>query len=224
MAHRLDTQAALDRIDEPAAGFDWTTAPTHCRLSFLRGLFLAHGSLSLSAGRTHLEFDVPLDRLATIGGWLADVGLPAGSRVRRGRGVLTWKSAETVVGFLRRIGGTGATLELDTLAVKRSLRAHLNRVVNAESANVRRSVASSRRQLASIEALAASGELERLPPRARAIARARLEAPEATYTELAGSLGISRALLQRGLLQLEERALQVEGTTRPASGSAAGGR
>ena len=40
------------------AGFDWPTAPEHCRLAWLRGLFLAHGSLSLSGGRTHLEFVV----------------------------------------------------------------------------------------------------------------------------------------------------------------------
>src|SRR5436190_1096034 len=43
------------------AAFDWSTAPEHCRLAWLRGLFLARGSLSLSGGRTHLEFVVGAD-------------------------------------------------------------------------------------------------------------------------------------------------------------------
>ena len=42
--------------------FDWPSAPEHCRTAYLRGRFLAHGSLSLAAARTHLEFVVPPDQ------------------------------------------------------------------------------------------------------------------------------------------------------------------
>src|SRR5919202_2272897 len=42
----------------PTAGFDWASAPDHCRTAWLRGRFLANGSLSLAGGRTHLEFVV----------------------------------------------------------------------------------------------------------------------------------------------------------------------
>jgi DNA-binding protein WhiA len=189
--------------------FQWATAQTHCRISFLRGLFLAHGSLSLAGGRTHLEFVVPVEDLQTLGAQLAELGLPASSRVRRGRGVLTWKSADIVIEFLRRAGGRAVTLELETRFVTRSLRAHLNRVLNAENANLQRSVAAAHRQLASIEALAAAGRLASMPASVRAVAEARRRSPEQTFTQIAEELGTSRPLVQRAFGQIESLALRL---------------
>lgn len=191
----------------PPEAFDWSAAASHCRRAFLRGLFLARGSLSLASGRTHLEFVVPADGLPVVAAALSDVGLPVQSRLRRGQGVLTWKSAETVVSFLRLVGGTAATLELEARFVTRALRGHLNRAINAESANLRRSVATARRQLEAIEALAHSGELERLPLQVRRVAAMRRREPEATFSEIATRLEISRPLVQRAFETLESRAL-----------------
>src|SRR6185436_24396 len=146
-----------------AQPFDWAAAAGHCRWAYLRGVFLANGSLSLAGGQIHLEFVVPVEDMDQLARQLDDIGLPASARIRRGRGVLTWKGAEPVIAFLRRAGGTAALLELESVLVTRSLHGQLNRAINAESANLRRSIASSRRQLASIEVLAATGELERLP-------------------------------------------------------------
>jgi len=194
----------------PPSGFDWPSAAGHCRAAFLRGLFLARGSLSLAGRRTHLEFLVPVDEMDAAAGWLADIDLPAASRVRRGQGVLTWKSAETVLRFLRLVGAAATTLELESMLVHRSLYGHLNRVVNAESANLRRSVASSRRQLAGIRLLAHAGRLERLPAEVRAVARARQESPAATFSELAATVGLSRPQVQRALAHLEQLALHLD--------------
>ncbi len=103
------TKHARRRARPSAAPFDWDTAADHCRLAWLRGLFLARGSLSLAAGRAHLEFVVEPDEAPILAARLADLGLPASWRLRRGRGVVTWKSAETVVTFLRRIGAGAAS-------------------------------------------------------------------------------------------------------------------
>ncbi len=201
--------AATTGEDQPGPAFEWRAASAHCRRSYLRGVFLARGSLSLAGGRTHLEFVVPSAHLDEMADQLADMGLPANARMRRGRGVLTWKSAETVITFLRAAGGGAATLELEARFVTRSLRSHLNRVLNAETANLQRSVATSRRQLAAIEALIAAGELERLPRLVRGVAEVRRREPEATYSEIAERLGTSRALVQRAFERLEARALDV---------------
>lgn len=199
--------------ESPADSFDWPASAAHCRFAYLRGLFLAHGSLSLAGGRIHLEFVVPPDDVLKVAGWLAEVELPARARLRRGRGVLTWKGAEPVIAFLRRAGGTAALLEMETLLVTRSLHGQLNRAINAESANLRRSIASSRRQLASIRALTDAGALRQLPRSLRSLARARTNAPEASLTELARTLGVSRAVVQRGLDQIEQHALHLLGET-----------
>jgi hypothetical protein len=186
----------------PPSDIDWDRAADHCRLAWLRGRFLAVGSLSMTGGRTHLEFVLEPDAAATLAGRLAGLGLPAGLRVRRGRGVVTWKGAETVGRFLRLAGSSAAVLELEARAVGRSLRGDLNRVVNAEAANLTRSVAAAGRQLEAIAELESTGRLAAEPHAVRRIARARREEPDATLTELAERTGINRSAVQRALERL----------------------
>lgn len=188
------------------AAFDWAAAAEHCRLAWLRGLYLAHGSLSLSGGRTHLEFVVGRDEADLLAARLADTGLPASSRIRRGRGVVTWKSGEVVGTFLRRIGAAAALLQVEARQVSRALRGDLNRVINAESANLQRAVGAAGRQLAAIEELALTGELAEQPYVVRSVAEARRETPESTYGELADRLGIHRSAVQRALERVERLA------------------
>ncbi|HEY8437520.1 MAG TPA: DNA-binding protein WhiA, partial [Candidatus Limnocylindrales bacterium] len=198
------------------AAFDWRAAPDHCRLAWLRGLFLARGSLSLASGRTHLEFVVPSAETELLAGRLADAGLPASWRIRRGRGVVTWKNAERVGLFLRRIGAAAALLELEARQVSRALRGDLNRVLNAESANLQRAVGAAGRQVAAIEELAATGELAAQPYVVRSVAEARLETPEATLSELAERLSIHRSAVQRALERIERLALVAADRPAPA--------
>ena len=115
-----------------AEPFDWAGSAGHCRWAYLRGVFLANGSLSLAGGRIHLEFVVPVEDMGRLGAQLAELGLPANARVRRGLGVLTWKGSEPVISFLRRAGGTAALLELESVLVTRQLHGQLNRAINAE--------------------------------------------------------------------------------------------
>src|SRR5207249_625124 len=89
--------------------------------------------------------------------------LPAAWRLRRRRGVVTWKSGEAVGTFLRRIGAAGALLELEARQVSRVLRGELNRVLNAESANLQRAVAAAGRQLDAIAAVDADGKMHTTP-------------------------------------------------------------
>lgn len=191
----------------PPGHFAWTGAAEHCRLAWLRGRFLAAGSLSLAAGRAHLEFVVPPDEAPQLAARLADLGLPASWRLRRGAGVVTWKSAESIASFLGRIGATAALLELEARSVARSMRGEINRVVNAESANLGRSVAAAGRHLAAIELLEGDGRLTEQPRTVRAVAAARRETPEASLSEIAVRLDLHRSTVQRALDRLERLAL-----------------
>jgi len=202
-----DTASAdAPSADAPSA-IDFPALPEHCRMAYLRGRFLARGSLSLAGGRTHLEFVVPEEDAPVLARWLSLAGLPASWRVRRGRGVVTWKSSETVGLFLRRIGAGAALLELEARQVSRAMRGELNRVLNAESANLQRSVAAAGRQLAAIDLLEADGRLAAQPYVVRLVAERRRETPEATLTELAERMGVHRSAVQRALDRLERLAL-----------------
>jgi WhiA C-terminal HTH domain/WhiA LAGLIDADG-like domain len=190
--------------------FVWSRAAEHCRIAYLRGRFLAHGSLSLASGRTHLEFVLPVDEARALCDHLTEMGMPATWRIRRGRGVVTWKSVETVVTFLKTLGGGSSLLELEARQVSRSVRGDLNRVINAESANLTRVVAASARQLEAIDALESDGRLAEQPYTVRLVAAARREEPEATFTELAERLDLHRSAVQRALERIERLVLHPE--------------
>ncbi|MFL5679551.1 MAG: DNA-binding protein WhiA [Chloroflexota bacterium] len=186
---------------------DWPASADHCRTAWLRGRFLSRGSLSLAGGRSHLEFVVDPAEAAILAERLVDIGLPASWRLRRSRGVVTSKSSDAIATFLRRIGGGGALLELEARQVSRALRGELNRILNAESANLQRAVGAAGRQLAAIALLDADGRLAEQPYVVRAVAEARRDTPEATLTELADRLGFHRSAVQRALERLERLAL-----------------
>lgn len=211
------TALRLGREAPDPGTFDWPTAAEHCRLAWLRGAFLAHGSLSLAGGRPHLEFVVPPAEGPILAARLAEIGLPAAHRLRRGAAVVTWKSGERISTFLRRIGGGAAVLELDARQVSRAVRGDLNRVVNAESANVGRAVLAAGRQLAAIEAVEASGRLASQPSVVRLVAEARRQTPEATLGELAERLELHRSAVQRALDRIERLALDDDAPPRTRS-------
>jgi hypothetical protein len=208
---RLAVRLERRGVEPAGAGgglpFDWDSAADHCRWAWLRGRFLARGSLSLANGRTHLEFIVSPEEAPVLAARLAELGLPAAWRLRRTRGVVTWKSGESVGTFLRRIGAGAALLELEARQVSRALRGELNRVLNAESANLQRAVAAAGRQLEAIARLEADGRLAAQPRVVRAVAAARRETPEATLADLAARLDLHRSAVQRALERLERLAL-----------------
>jgi DNA-binding protein WhiA len=202
LAHRL-RRLGEGRV---AAAFAWPAAADHCHVAWLRGRFLARGSLSLAGGRTHLEFVVdPLDA-PILAARLVEFGLPVSWRLRRGRGVVTSKNGEAVGTFLRRIGASGALLEVEARQVSRALRGELNRVLNAESANLQRAVSAAGRQLDAIAALDSDGRLPAQPYVVRLVAAARRETPEASLGELAERLELHRSAVQRALERLERLA------------------
>ncbi len=198
--------AVSDELHDAIETWTWEASADHCRVAYLRGLFLTHGSLSLAEGRVHLEFVLDPADAETLAGRLREMGLPASRRLRRGRGVVTWKSADTVATFLRMAGARTSLFDLEARRVARVLRGELNRLLNAEAANVARTVDSAARQREAIDELAEEGGLTTLPADARTVAQARRDAPEASLGELADATGLHRSTVQRELRRIERLA------------------
>ncbi|MFN8621755.1 MAG: DNA-binding protein WhiA [Chloroflexota bacterium] len=195
--------AGAPDVPPPVARFDWAAARDHCRAAWLRGLFLSRGSLSLGVGTAHLELVVTPDDVPVLLARLEELELPASARLRRGRGVVTWKSAERILTFLRVIGASSSVLEVESRLVTRQLHGHLNRVLNAETSNLSRSVSASVRQRRAIEQLEAAGLLITLPELERSVAQVRQDQPDASLGELAELLALSRPRVQRALERIE---------------------
>jgi cell division protein WhiA len=193
------------------AGWSWDSAPACDRRSYLRGMLLATGSISFTRSGPHVEF-VLRDAVAgeRLRRQLAAVEVRSRVAVRRGRYVVYLKGHEEIAGLLRLLGANRGVLELETHRVGRDVRARLNRLLNAEEANLGRTVRAADRQLAAIARLDAAGRLASLQTGLRETAALRRGMPDADLDTLAAALGVSRSAVNHRLRRLVELASDEE--------------
>jgi DNA-binding transcriptional regulator WhiA len=185
------------------------------RRAFLRGLLLSAGSMSGGAGGPHVEFVLrERGRALELQRLLASSEVRSLRTERRGRHVVYLKGQEQIAGLLRLVGANRALLDFETSRVSRDVRNRLNRLLNAEEANLARTVHAADRQLQAIGRLEADGELGRLAEGLREAAAQRRRQPDADLDTLASSLGISRSAMNHRLRRLVELAADL-GAARP---------
>jgi hypothetical protein len=195
------------RVDVPAGG-PAATINTCCRRSRVRGAFLALGSVNRPERSPHLEIPVRDGASAALlVEDLRSLEVPASVRMRRSRPVVTVRSASAVGAALSSIGAQGGRLAFEQGRVVRDVRAGVNRSLNAETANLRRTVDAAVRQLDAVERLwAEPGRWEALPPALRAAGQLRRSHPDAPLASLAEQVGISRPAMAGRLHRLVEAA------------------
>jgi len=189
--------------DAGSEAWNWEAAAACDHRSFLRGVLLGAGSLSFGTGRGHVEFVfTDVGRARRLQGWLGESGIRAGRRARRGRQVVYVKGLDQIAEMLQVAGANRALLELAQDRVAGEVRGRLNRSLNAETANLNRTILASERQLAAIAALEKAGRLDTLPADLRESARLRRRSPEADLASLAEQQGIGRSALNHRLRRL----------------------
>jgi DNA-binding protein WhiA len=185
------------------------TARRCCRAAYLRGAFLAGGSVAPPRRPVHLEVRThDLDAANDLARIVAIDGDVLRVRERARYAVAYTKRLDTVADLLARIGANDAALQLAEGEVLSQLRGEANRQANAETANLRRQVVAARRQLDAIAALRQHGALASLEPRLREAAELRAEHPELTLGELAAAATppLSKPTLAGRLRRVEEEA------------------
>jgi DNA-binding protein WhiA len=179
-----------------------------CRGAYLRGAFLAAGSLVVRSS-PHLEL-----RAATRDGadYLRSVAGREGARLglaeRAGHALAYAKAWETIEIVLGAAGATDAVIALEERALVASARADANRLANADHANVVRASRAARIQLEALRKLRADGGFDRLDDRLREAAELRLRHPTLSLRELAARADppATKAGMQRRLGRLVELA------------------
>lgn len=160
-----------------------------CKRAFIRGAFLGAGYMSQPGKGYHLEIAVESSTFAQfLCDLVAEFGVHTGIVQRRGRSVVYVKDGDGVVELLRIMDAPNALLELENDRIVRSIRNDVNRLVNAENANLAKSVEASCRQMQDIKLIDDYMGIQRLPVSLREIAMARMENPEANLTELGSML------------------------------------
>ncbi len=152
-----------------------------CRRAWLRGAFMAGGSLTRPEHGYHLEFVGPDDAMSVVQAHLAKEEIRSGRDERR----VYVKAAEDIVAFLSTVGASPERMAYEQVLMGRDLKNRVQRAVNCETANLSRTVEAAGRQVALIQAMQTTGCLQDLPSEVRQTAELRLENPYATLTDLA---------------------------------------
>lgn len=186
-----------------------------CRAAYLRGVYLMRGSVNDPRGSTyHLEIVCHSEEFAQGLSYLLNLHrLKARLRDRKDHWVVYLKDIDDIAGFLSLIGAHAALLELEEIRVFKEVRGGVNRLVNADTANLDKSVASALEQVELIEILRARGLIGHLPPALRQLALARLANPDATLAELGQLLPkpISKSAVNGRLRRLRKYAGEMLG-------------
>jgi DNA-binding protein WhiA len=181
-----------------------SSARACCTRSRVRGALLAAGRLVRPDFEPHLEIGCGTQRSAALlGSDLATLGVTATVRRRRGRWLVTVRSTAQVGAALSSIGVQSGRLEFEAGRVVRDVRASVNRRINAETANLRRSASAGVEQLEAIHALVDDFERwERMPPALREAAMLRQRHPNDDLGALAARAGCSRSAMAGRLRRL----------------------
>jgi len=160
----------------------------HCRSAFLRGAFLAGGSVTDPHKRYHLELATShLQAGRETEALLRDMGFEPKNVMRGGNTVTYFKNSGNVEDLLTLLGAPSAAMEIMSAKVEKSMRNIVNRRVNCDAANLDKSVEASRVQVEALTRLTDAGILKTLPVALQEVAVARLLQPELSLSELAQS-------------------------------------
>ena len=182
-----------------------------CRAAFLRGAFMAGGSVTDPEKRYHLELATSHLRVSREVRTLMDeMGFAPKCIDRAGSHVLYFKQSDLIEDFLTTLGAPVCAMGIMEAKVEKDLRNGVNRRVNCETANLGKAVDAAQEQLAAIRRLEERGLFQDLPDKLRQTAQLRRENPEATLLELAQAMDppVSKSAINHRMRKLIELSKQ----------------
>ncbi len=161
-----------------------------CKAAFLRGAFLAGGSVTDPGKGYHLEIATTHGAVAREAHALLRevLGFAPKTAQRGGGQVLYFKQSEQISDYLTFLGAPVAAMGIMEARLEKELNNKVNRRCNCDEANTSKVVEAAQEQLPAIRLLRQRGQFESLPPKLRQAAIAREENPEASLTELAAMM------------------------------------
>ena len=186
-----------------------------CRASFLRGAFLAGGSVIDPEKRYHLELATShMHASSELETLLREMEASPRSVLRSGYYVIYFKQSEHIEDILTLIGAPLAAMEVMNTKVEKELRNQINRKLNCDTANLDKAVDAAQIQIEGIRKLEKFGVMEQLPDKLKETAEKRLLHPELSLSELAGEFTppITKSCLNHRLRKIMDYTKLLEGT------------
>ncbi len=159
------------------------------RIAFLRGAFLAAGTMSDPSKSFHMEIAAHTTGLcAELCAIIRETGARCSTLMRKNGCSAYVKGSSDIELLLGEMGATGAYMEVIEVRINREVNNRANRTTNCDEANIARTVSAAGQQVDAIRKLERTGRLSTLPEELRAVALHRLEYPESTLRELGESM------------------------------------
>ena len=181
-----------------------------CRAAFLRGAFLAGGSVTDPAKGYHIELTTTHNSVAAETYMLMEdvLGFYPKTAIRSGAQVLYIKQSDMISDFLTYLSAPVAAMGIIEAKLEKELTNKVNRRCNCDEANTSKVVEAAQEQLGALRVLQERGLTESLPAKLQQAAKARQANPEASLTELAAMMEppITKPAMNHRLKKLVEMA------------------
>ena len=185
-----------------------------CKASFLRGAFLAGGSVIHPEKGYHMEMTTTHQSVARETYTLMDdvLGFAPKLTERGGNAVLYVKQSEKISDLLTLLGAGVGAMAIMEARLEKEMSNKVNRRCNCDDANISKVVDAAQEQLTAIRCLRESGMFENLPDKLKQAAEARERNPESALAELASQMEppISKPAMNHRLQRLVQMAQEVK--------------
>lgn len=185
-----------------------------CRRAFIRGAFLAGGSISDPNKSYHFEIVCKnLGQAEQLRDMINSFEMEAKIVERKKYQVVYLKEGAQIVDMLNIMEAHVALMNLENVRILKEMRNSVNRKVNCETANISKTVNAAVKQLEDIEYIRDKAGLDSLPDNLRAVALLRLENPDAPLKELGTLLSppVGKSGVNHRLRKISEIAEQLRG-------------
>ncbi len=184
-----------------------------CKRAFIRGAFLASGSVSDPEKGYHFEIVCnSLEKVNQLCDMIGSFGIEARSTMRKKNHIVYIKEGAQIVDMLNVMEAHVALMNFENIRIVKEMRNSVNRQVNCETANLNKTVSAAVKQIEDIQFIKATIGFDQLPESLTEIAKLRLEQPSATLKELGqmltpsvGKSGVNHRLRKLSLIAEELR-------------------
>lgn len=156
-----------------------------CKRAFIRGAFLAAGSISAPEKFYHFEIVCGTEKKAKqLQKIIQNFDIDAKIVERKKHFVVYIKEGAGIVDILNVMEAHIALMDLENVRILKEMRNSVNRKVNCETANLKKTVSAAVKQIEDIKYIRDTAGLSILSESLEEIARLRLENPDASLKEL----------------------------------------
>ncbi|SEG79263.1 DNA-binding protein WhiA [Paenibacillus sp. UNC499MF] len=192
-------------------GIDKSIVKTNCcRRAYLRGAFLAGGSVNNPEGSSyHLEIASMYEEHCQSLCQLANRFDLNARCIERKKGFVFYiKEGERIIEFLSIIGAHQALLRFEDVRIMKDMRNSVNRIVNCETANLNKTIGAAVRQIDNIRLIDREVGLDSLPEKLREVAEIRMKHPDLNLKEVGDMLkgSVSKSGVNHRLRKIDELA------------------